>query len=313
MPRRFAVIALALIALVARGVWADPLPERITIATWNLEWFFDHYTGDNVFDLPKQQSAPSRAEWEWRLGVTAEAIAKMNPTILCLQEVESRNTVFKLVKKLREEHKINYTIAFVPGTDAFTEQNVAVLAQSGLVEFGRREQSKEMFKSKQYYNLAKHIFCTFEWGEGEEQVRLTLLNVHMRAQPEATDLRIRQARLAHRWLADKIRAGENVVLIGDTNTEFTWDQTTPETDTGVLRGMHTDDDSDDLFDVHEMLKPQDRPTHIIHKSFDRILISPGMRTGGATGKGLRLVSVANRKDLNTRGEKQDEDHWGIYW
>src|SRR5262249_4236544 len=159
--------------------------------------------------------------------------------------VESRNTVMKLTKRLKEEHKIEYKIAFVEGTDYFTEQDVCVLAQSGLVGFGCREQSKEMYKSKEFYNLSKHLFCDFEWGSGDDVVRLTLLNIHTRAQPEQTPVRIRQAKLAHYWLKDKIKAGENVVIAGDTNTEFPFEKTTAENDIGVLRGWHTPEKDDD--------------------------------------------------------------------
>lgn len=292
---------------------ADELPQKVTIATWNLEWFFDNYTRDNVFDLPKQQSPPSKAEWEWKLRVTADAIARLNPTILCLQEVESRNTVAKLVKRLKEEHRIEYRIAFVEGSDVFTEQNVCVLAQSGLVEFGRKEQTQEMYRSKEYYNLNKHIVCTFEWASGDDLVRLTLLNIHQRAQPEQTAIRIRQAKLAHRYLAEKISAGENVVLIGDTNTDFPFEKTAADNDIGVLRGLHTPETEDDLFDCHELLPPDDRATHIIHKAFDRILISEPLRHGTPGKRSLVLKSVSNRKDLNTRGKMQDKDHWNIYY
>src|SRR5262249_22404972 len=110
-------LLLAAFLLVPAWLLADELPQRITICTWNLEWFFDSYTSDNQFDVPKEQSPPNRGEWDWKLGVTADAIAKMNPTILCLQEVESRATVSKLVKRLKDDHKIEYKIAFVEGTD----------------------------------------------------------------------------------------------------------------------------------------------------------------------------------------------------
>jgi endonuclease/exonuclease/phosphatase family metal-dependent hydrolase len=309
---RFCLCLVAVFGVVA-GTQADELPERVTIATWNLEWFFDSYTNDNAFDVPKQQSPPSKEEWEWKLSTTAAAIAKMNPTILCLQEVESRSTVAKLVKRLKEEHKIEYKIAFVEGSDFFTEQDVCVLAQSGLVEYGRREQTKEMYKSKEYYELNKHIFCTFEWGSGKDLVRLTLLNIHQRAQPEQTAIRIRQAKLAHRYLAERIKAGENVVLIGDTNTEYPFEKTEADNDIGILRGLNTPEQDDDLFDCHELLKPEDRPTHIIHKSFDRIFISDPLRQGIPGKKSLVLKSVSNRKDLNTRGKEQDKDHWNIYY
>ena len=306
-------ICIAAVLCVSAGLRADELPERVTIATWNLEWFFDHYKGDNVFDLPKQQSPPSKDEWEWKLKTTAAAIAKLNATILCLQEVESRNTVSKLVKRLREDHKLEYKIAFVEGTDYFTEQDVCVLAQSGLVGYGRKEQTKEMYKSKVYYELSKHLLCDFQWTSGDDTVRLTLLNVHLRAQPEQTAIRMRQAKLARFYLADKIKAGENVVLIGDTNTEFSFDDAKPDNDIGVHRGLNTADPTDDLFDCHELLKPEDRPTHIIHKSFDRIFVSEPMHAGAPGKKNLTLKSVANRKDLNTRGREQDHDHWNVYY
>jgi endonuclease/exonuclease/phosphatase family metal-dependent hydrolase len=311
--RRLFLLGTFLFLLAPPFASADELPRRLTIATWNLEWFFDDYTGDNLADVPKKQSPPSREAWEWKLSVTAEAIAKLNPTILCLQEVESRNTVYQLAQRLREQHQLDYRIAFVEGTDIFTEQDVCVLAQSGLIEYSRKEQTKEMFASKEFYNLQKHIFCTFEWSDGDEKVRLTLLNVHMRAQPQRTDIRIRQARLAHRWLADKIAAGENVVLIGDTNTNYAFEETTPETDTGILRGLHTSTTADDLWDCHAWLKPEDRATHIIHKPFDRILISPTRRSDAPAKKNLVLKSVANRKDVNIRGTKQDEEHRDEYY
>lgn len=294
-------------------VAADPLPEKVTVATWNLEWFYDNYTSDNSFDVPKEQSPPSREEWEWKLTVAAEAIAKLDATILCLQEVESRKVIQQLVKRLREKHKIDYRVAFIEGTDFFTEQDVCVLAQSGLVEYARKEQSKEMFKSKEFYDLNKHIFCNFEWGEGADKVKLTLLNIHLRAQPEKTDLRIRQAKLAHHYLAEKIKSGENVIVIGDTNTEYPFEDTKPESDIAIHRGWETPEKNDDLFDCHEMLKPEDRPTHIIHKQFDRIFISEPMRAAVEGKKSLVLSAVTNRKELNTRGKEQDADHWNIYY
>jgi len=75
------------IVCAAKAALADPPPEKLTVATWNLEWFFDEHTGDNYQDLPKQQSAPSREDWDWKLTGVAKAIAEMKPTIIALQEV----------------------------------------------------------------------------------------------------------------------------------------------------------------------------------------------------------------------------------
>ena len=45
---------------------ADPPPEQVVICSWNLEWFFDNYDGDNYADLAKKMKAPSREDWDWK-------------------------------------------------------------------------------------------------------------------------------------------------------------------------------------------------------------------------------------------------------
>ena len=50
---RLAVVSALLAA--ADLVSADEKPQKLTIATWNLEWFFDQYTGDNSAELAKKQ------------------------------------------------------------------------------------------------------------------------------------------------------------------------------------------------------------------------------------------------------------------
>jgi endonuclease/exonuclease/phosphatase family metal-dependent hydrolase len=269
--------------------------------------------GDNVTDLAKEQSAPTRDEWLWKLDGVAAAVAKMEPTILCLQEIENRKVLFNLMKKLKDDHKLDYRIAFVDGEDYFTEQDVGILYRSGCVEFGRREQTAEMKKDKSLYYLPKHIFARFAWGDGGEREELTLYNFHFRAQPEGGEFRARQARLLRRWVAEDRCAGKNVVLIGDTNTEETYPGTTANGDIGVLRGLDTPAKEDDFEDLHKFLTAEMQPTHIIHKQFDRIIVSPSLLTDEPGRPDLVFRGIANRKDLNTRGKEQDQDHWNIYY
>src|SRR5258705_7079909 len=155
---------------LARAAWADPPPEKLVIATWNLEWFFDDHTGDNFQELPKQQSAPSHEEWEWKLTGVAKAIAEIKPTIVALQEVENRRVLYYLTRKLKSDYGLDYSTAFIEGDDFFTEQDVAVLAQSGLVGFAVKRQTREMFDSEQFYNVSKHLFCLFEWTVGNQKL-----------------------------------------------------------------------------------------------------------------------------------------------
>jgi endonuclease/exonuclease/phosphatase family metal-dependent hydrolase len=311
--RFFAGLVCCLLCCFASVTQGDELPEKLRIVTWNLEWFYDDYTGDNPSKLARDQSAPTSEDWQWRLEVVGNAIAKLDPTILCLQEVESRRTMFALVKHLREKHKLDYRLAFIEGSDVFTEQDVCILAKSGLIEFSRKEQSKEMFQSKDYYDLQKHLFATFEWGTGDAKQRLTLLNVHMRSMEDADAIRQRQARLCQRWLQEKLSAGEHVILLGDTNTNSLDENPASDSDLGILRGLHTPEVHDDLFDAHALIPAKQRATHIILKQFDRILVSRSLREATPGKKHFVLTSANCRADVNTRGQEQDKDHWNIYW
>ena len=87
MPRAFGCVTLLLGCWLTHPAWADPLPERLVVATWNVEWLFDNYTGDNFNDLARSQAAPSRELWDWKLARVAEVIAAIKPTILALQEI----------------------------------------------------------------------------------------------------------------------------------------------------------------------------------------------------------------------------------
>lgn len=300
--------------LLPAVVLADEKPTELILATWNLEWFFDDYQGDNASDLAKKMSAPDRSEWNWKRDGVAAAIAQIQPTIIALQEVESRRVAWYLTRQLQQAHGLKYRIAFVEGTDTFTEQDVVILFQSGLVSFGRREQSSEMFNSKQYYNLSKHLITRFEWGKGKEKESLLLLNVHLRARAEIAPLRQRQCRLIRHWTREAILHGENVVVLGDINTETAFSETPPDSDIGILRGLGTPNLMDDLFDLHKFLPAKERASHLLPgKQFDRILVSQPLLENQDGKQDLVFQSMKRRKDLSVRGQQADKDHWNIYY
>jgi endonuclease/exonuclease/phosphatase family metal-dependent hydrolase len=310
---RIFILVAALSGALAGTSRADERPEKLTIATWNVEWFFDYYLGDNSAEIAKQESAPNREEWNWKLNEVARVVAEMRPTILCLQEVESRRIAATLAKRLREDHRLEYKVAFIEGEDFFTEQDVAVLSLSGLVEFSRREQTQEMRKTKDFYQIQKQLFCRFEWGAGDAKESLLLLNVHLRAMNKGQTIRQRQARLARHYLNDAIRRGENVVVIGDLNSDESFEETTPTNDIGILRGLDTTDTSDDLADLHQFLSPERRNTHLIGKQFDRILVSRSFLPDSPQRGKLTFKSARLFKEAVIRGEEQDKDHMNVFW
>ena len=307
------IFAACLLLVVISAASADPPPERLVVATWNLEWFFDNYAGDNYADLAKQQAAPSRPDWDWKLAGVAGVIEKIKPTILCLQEIENQRVLFYLKSKLKQDHGLDYVVAYIEGGDFFTEQDVAVLALSGLTGYSVKRQTKEMFDSKEYYNVNKHIFCEFEWGSGADAERLTLLNVHLRAQPEATEIRKKQGKLIRRWIDSQVKAGENVIVIGDVNTNETCATTTKDGDIGTLRGLHTPETNDDLADLFANSHEAATETHLVHKQFDHILTTPSLLADAPGKSDLVFKSISIRKDLVVRGQQQDLDHMDLYW
>ena len=214
------ILLIGSLCLTCTGIArADKAPEALQIAAWNLEWFFDDFKGNNRSDVAKEQSSPSTEEWQWKLTTVAAAIAQFQPTILAVQEIEDRAVMNALTKALKDKHNLTYRVAFIEGYDSATEQDVAIIYQSGLVEYSRREQTQEMFTSKEYYNLSKHMFAKFEWQANGKTESLTALVLHLRATADAADLRRQQCKLAHAWMRNGIAAGENRVILGDLNVE----------------------------------------------------------------------------------------------
>ncbi|MDP6442313.1 MAG: endonuclease/exonuclease/phosphatase family protein [Pirellulaceae bacterium] len=306
-------LPLAISAVSVQTARADERPPEVTIATWNLEWFYDENEGDNFSKLSKQLSAPTRKDWDWKRDRVAEVIAAIKPTIIALQEVENRQVLWYLTRRLEEHHKQHYKIAFAQGSDFYTEQDVAFLYHSGLVEYGRREASNEQRRSKKYYNISKHLFAHFVWGAGEKRERLTLLNVHFRAGETSVELRTRQASIAHEWIGDLRRRGvDNIVVLGDFNTWVPYSLNSPQPELATIRGLRNDDSADDLFDLHLFLDKDERATHMIGTQFDRIMVSSTLLENSKRKTGLVFESLRRPKRLVVRG-KTDTEHRDRYY
>ncbi len=298
---------------------ADERPKKLTIATWNVEWFFDNYTGDNSADLAKKQAAPSRDDWDWKLAGVAKVISEIRPDILALQEIENRRVLFYLNQKLKSDYGLNYRIAYVEGEDFFTEQDVAILALSGLTGYGRKERSSEQIeatkeaKDKQFYNLTKHVVADFAWGSGAEQENLTIINLHTRAMSNAADIRKRQARLTREWMKEHLQESRNFIILGDLNSDELATATTKDGDMGIFLGLDTATPSDDLFDTHLKLSGDVKASHLNHMQYDRILCTDALMKDDPNRSDLVFKSSIIRRDVVVRGKEQDKDHMDIFW
>ncbi len=297
---------------------APPEPTALTVMTWNLEWFFDEYTGDNFSDLAKQQAAPRREDWNWRRDAVAAQLAKAAPTIVGLQEIENQRVLYYLRQAVQRNHGLAFRDAFSQGTDFFTEQDVGFLYAEdvAMLRTSRYGQTASMRQGERYHDLSKHLEVVFEIPLGDgEMTEVTVLNLHLRARPKGQPIRLRQARLAHAWLAERIAAGENVIMLGDFNTEQQAVPTTGGSDLAAALGRDTPTPNDDLVDLHGYLPASQGRTHLLAgKQFDRILVSPSLIEDDPQRRDLVLSDVEVQRDLAVRGRLDPPDeHFDHYW
>ncbi len=302
--RTLVVFALG-IAVHARPVLAQPYdraPSQLRVMTWNVEWMFDDYLGDNRSELSREQSAPSAEFWQVKLDGVAKEIANYAPEIVALQEIEGQQTLAELAERLRTEYKISYRYAFIQGSDTFTEQDVGVLVRGGLVSFRRHEQSKAMFDSRVYYNLSKHLVCEFKWSDVDSP--LTLMVLHLRATEEAQELRTKQAKLARHWLEAHIAAGEDVIILGDLNSEVAAGNLADD-----IAAIVGEDEENKMLDLLTKLPDSKQSTHaVLDKQFDRMLASPSLMSDGPESDwSFEKIEVLTTASI--RGEPDGDAHW----
>lgn len=285
----------------------DEAPSKLVVATWNVEWMYDADPSDNRSDLAKQQSAPTQEYWRNKLDAVVVALAAMGADIIALQEIEGDQTLTAIAAELRQKHNLNYRHAFIPGSDRFTEQDVGLLFRSGLTQYRRHEQSREMFDSNNYYNISKHLVGEFSWKPIANP--LTLMTVHLRATEEAEEFRIRQARLARYWLEPQLAKGDDVILLGDLNTEHLVGDDAGDMLELTGASGEVGPKKPPLVDLLKFAPAEQQKTHLIlPRAFDRILVSQALIDDGP-GKDWVFKKIEIRSDLVVRGKPDGQEHW----
>ena len=303
------VLATAVGGQTVHGQPYDAPPQNLRVMTWNVEWMFDDNSADNRSALAIDQSAPSQAYWHAKRDGVATVLAKHRPNIVALQEIESEHTLTEIVEQLQRRHGLTYRCAFMPGRDRFTEQDVGLLYGQGLVSFGRYEQSKQMFNSQQFYNLSKHLVSEFRWEDLDSP--LTVMNVHLRATADAEAVRIKQVRLARHWLTPQLQSNQDVILLGDFNTEqLALGADTPFNTANEMAVVTSkNEDNVRMVDLLAHLPDTSQPTHaFLKKQFDRILVSQSLMVDGP-GKDWCFLKIEILDDAIVRGQRDGFEHW----
>ncbi len=303
--------------------------RRFSLMTWNLEWFFDNEVGDNYSKLAKEQTAASRARWDWKRDAVAKSLSRVQPSVVAFQEIENKRVLWYLSRALARDRDLEYHEICSEGDDVFTEQDVGFIYRSVskadaaasamcVIEpilvstFGR---TAAMRDDDTLAEVSKHLAVEYELSSGDETERVTIVTVHLRAKEEAVGVRTKQARTIHAWLAQKIRAGENVIVLGDFNTEEEQVPAVAGSDMYAACGLETPETNDDLIDLHARLPLKERQTHLLtNKSFDRILVSPSLLDDAAEKVDLSLEKIERFQDLSVNGTVDvPDDHWNKYW
>ncbi|MCA9130570.1 MAG: endonuclease/exonuclease/phosphatase family protein [Planctomycetales bacterium] len=280
----------------------DDAPKVLSIMSWNVEWMFDNYLGDNSSDLAKEQAAPSKEYWRNKVNGVAKVIADAGPQIVALQEIESERTLAELCSELKGQHKLTYRFAFITGRDSATEQDVGILFRDGLISYRRQEQTNAMFNSRDYYNLSKHLFGEFQWKQPSS--KLTVLTLHLRARAEAEDLRVKQAKLARRWIEPQLHNGEDVIVLGDFNCEHL--AGTLEGDAAEMVGAAG---KPQMVDLLTHLEDPTMQTHLVlDKQFDRVFVSPSLMEDGP-GQDWCFERIEVLVQPIVRGHRDGQEHW----
>lgn len=306
------LFATCSLAFPLRGESPDPL----TVMTWNLEWFYDDEQGDNRSELSREKSSPSRTEWNWRRDAVAKRIDQIQPTILAVQEVESRRILWYLTRSLQRNHSISYREIGFESRDHYTEQDVGILYRppADLVLSSQFSLTERLKKSGSYYNVSKHLLAVFEYPVGDRFERVSIVNAHLRSGAKGTTVRQRQARTIHQWIRGAIERGEHLIVLGDFNTDESGTSAVGS-DMAILTGKETPSAKDDLIDLHSQLPADQRQTHLLAgKQFDRILCTPSLFEDDPGRLDLVFRSIEVRPDLAIQGRVDTtEEHWDQYW
>lgn len=302
------ILVTAVGSRTASGQPYDAAPQRLRVMTWNVEWMFDDYPADNRSALAIDQSAPSQAYWHAKRDGVAAVLAIHRPEIVALQEIESEHTLTEIAERLKTEHGLSYRWAFIPGSDRYTEQDVGLLFRQGLVNYRRHEQSKRMFDSQQFYSLSKHLVGEFRWENVGSP--LTVMTIHLRAAADAEEIRLKQAGLARHWLAPQLQSGQDVILLGDFNTET--QVLGPDVQVAAGSELTVTADGKEtirMVDLLAYLPDSSQSTHaFLKKQFDRILVSQSLMVDGPD-KDWCFAKIEIFDDAIVRGQRDSYEHW----
>ncbi len=200
--------SLSLAMVFLSGVLgAATSPATFTVGTYNLENYLDAPVGDRP-----AKSAEARTR-------IREAIRRLNPDVLALQEIGSRNALLELRTSLKREGQDYPEWEFVTGHD--TNISLAILSRHPIV--GRRPHTNENFLLRGRRYQVSRGFAEVDIRV-HDQYTFTLINAHLKSRrpsiyADEAELREQEAIRLRAIIDARLRANPraNLVVAGDFN------------------------------------------------------------------------------------------------
>lgn len=205
-------VLLLLLAVVGRA--QGTRAERVRIASWNVENLFDteddpDNPGDDAF-TPRGWRRWTEERYSLKLKHLAEIVAKMNPDVLCLIEIENRRVVEDLADVLRRDHELDYPAIMHQDSEDFRGIDVAMIARyaaTGTNWFCGVKGMRDV------------LSCDFERGGRPFTVILNHWKSQLGEKAESDAIRSGEARAVRDFINKRLDAepGAAIVVIGDFN------------------------------------------------------------------------------------------------
>ncbi len=268
--------------------------DKISVATLNCYWFFNHTESNSRADRPGTQ-----IEYSLKAGHLIGLLPADPPLFLGLQEIGGQDDVEALARSATARFKRPYRALFVQGKDTTTGQDVGGIfdAATGWGIYGRPSRVSDLERE-----LSKHLVVRLT----NAVTSIDICVVHLR-RPIGADGRqkqVEQCRALLRWamrhLATNPKA--NVVILGDFNEG----KPVGSADQALGILFHA---RPPLFDTLSMVDGK-VATHADGRAYDRIIVSDAIFKGAAK---LKLETVVIQSHRHGRGEERRAytDHFPV--
>ncbi len=182
VPVLIAVLWLTCLTVPAEAGDRRPLPNRLTVMTWNCEFLWDGLPPEQgIADFPHKGSPEKAAE---HMRLIAEVIRKESPDILNLVEVENLQAIELMNSKFLKG--MGYKGYLIEGKDHELGQDVGILTRVDPVD-GKLQYDGRIGRTGRFaYPVTKDYVARFDVGG----LKLGMIGLHLRSNPASAQRKL---------------------------------------------------------------------------------------------------------------------------